>query len=101
MNNDKELCERLNAMLSHRGDGIPTQFINPDGPEAAARIEALNAMVAELDSGAMRLRACICEIVEARDEEDFERIIAAIDDARDEATLSALGEQGPCGDFRP
>lgn len=35
------LVERLQAMYSHRGDGFPTQFVNPDGPEAAARIAAL------------------------------------------------------------
>lgn len=55
MNNSKDLCERLNAMLSHRGDGVPTQFINPDGPDAAARIEALKARVAELE-GALNER---------------------------------------------
>lgn len=35
------LVERLRTMHDHRGDGIPTQYVNPDGPEAAERIEAL------------------------------------------------------------
>lgn len=87
MNNDKELCEPTpKATLFER-----MSLASMTEEQLRARIEALNARVAGLESGAMRLRACICEIVEARDEEDFERIIAAIDDARDEATLSALG----------
>lgn len=45
---DEQLCERLLAMYSHRGDGVPTQYVNPDGPDAAARIEALNAENARL-----------------------------------------------------
>lgn len=36
-----DLKERLRAMYSHRGDGIPTQPVNPDGDEAADRIAAL------------------------------------------------------------
>ncbi len=37
------LIERLRSMYSHRGDGIPTQFVNPDGDEAATTIERLTA----------------------------------------------------------
>lgn len=37
------LCVRLGAMYSHRSDGIPTQFVNPDGKDAVAAIEKLNA----------------------------------------------------------
>lgn len=37
------LCARLGALHSHRGDGIPTQFVNPDGKDAVAAIERLNA----------------------------------------------------------
>jgi hypothetical protein len=36
-----DLIARLRAMYSHRGDGIPTQYVNPDGPEAADALEAL------------------------------------------------------------
>lgn len=42
------LAERLTAMYSHRGDGIPTQHVNPDGPDAWAAIEALNAKLAKV-----------------------------------------------------
>jgi len=42
------LKERLLAMYSHRGDGIPTQPVNPDGQEALAAIETLEARYAEL-----------------------------------------------------
>ena len=41
-----DLKTRLLAMYSHRGDGIPTQHVNPDALEAAARIEALEAQLA-------------------------------------------------------
>lgn len=40
-----DLRDRLRAMYSHRGDGIPTQHVNPDGPEAADRILQLEALV--------------------------------------------------------
>lgn len=40
-----DLIGRLQAMYSHRGDGIPTQFINPDGPEAADLIERQAALL--------------------------------------------------------
>lgn len=36
-----DLIARLRAMYSHRGDGIPTQYVNPNGPEAADEIERL------------------------------------------------------------
>lgn len=35
------LKERLTARYSHRGDGIPTQPVNPDGEEAVKAIERL------------------------------------------------------------
>jgi len=38
-----DLIERLGAMHSHRGDGVPTQYVNPDGPAAIAHISALEA----------------------------------------------------------
>lgn len=40
---NRTLSERLMTMFSHRGDGIPTQYVNPDGPEAQARIAELEA----------------------------------------------------------
>lgn len=42
------LKDRLRAMYSHRGDGIPTQHRNPDGEEAADYIEKLEAELAAL-----------------------------------------------------
>jgi hypothetical protein len=45
---DDKLIERLRSMYSHRGDGFPTQCVNPDGREAADRIEALEAEIADL-----------------------------------------------------
>lgn len=53
---DKSLVERLTTMYSHRGDGIPTQYVNPDGPEAAERILSLAAEVAMKDD-ALRIAA--------------------------------------------
>lgn len=40
-----DIVERLLTMYSHRGDGLPTQYVNPDGPEAADTIIALRAEV--------------------------------------------------------
>ena len=40
------LKQRLLAMYSHRGDGLPTQYVNPDGPAAVAEIERLEAEIA-------------------------------------------------------
>lgn len=42
------VINRLGAMYSHRGDGFPTQYVNPDGPYAVAVIERLTAEVARL-----------------------------------------------------
>lgn len=36
---EQEVRERLMTMRSHRGDGIPTQFVNPDGPGALALLD--------------------------------------------------------------
>lgn len=47
-------------------------------------------MTLELENEIQRLRACICGIVEARDEQDFSGLMTAIDEAAAEATLSAL-----------
>ena len=44
----------------------------------------------ELDAETTRMRAAICAIVEARDEQDFDALLAAISDAEAEATISAL-----------
>ncbi|EJU14150.1 hypothetical protein LH128_05308 [Sphingomonas sp. LH128] len=43
-----DLIARLRAMYSHRGDGIPTQYVNPNGPEAADEIERLRKFNDEL-----------------------------------------------------
>ena len=59
-----DLITRLRAYTDHRGDGIPTQPVNPDGEEAAARIEALEKA---LTLAANRLdRASIDYIAEGR-----------------------------------
>lgn len=42
-----DLITRLRAYTDHRGDGIPTQPVNPDGEEAADRIEALEAALTQ------------------------------------------------------
>ena len=44
-----DIVERLTAMYSHRGDGLPTQYVNPDGLEAAAEITRLRAQLAEAE----------------------------------------------------
>ena len=48
MNQLAELKAKLLAMYSPWGDGIPTQYVNPDGPEAATAITDLEALVGEL-----------------------------------------------------
>ncbi len=48
MTDTQDLKDRLRAMYSHRGDGIPTQYFNSDGPEAADainRLEVENAVL--------------------------------------------------------
>lgn len=50
-----DLIARLRAMYSHRGDGIPTQYVNPDGPEAADEIERLNATLEKVRRSALTL----------------------------------------------
>lgn len=37
------LIDRLRTMYDHRGDGIPTQPVNPDGEKAIEAIERLSA----------------------------------------------------------
>jgi hypothetical protein len=44
----------------------------------------------ELNDETIRLRAAICAIVEARDEQDFEALISAIAEAEAEAVISAV-----------
>lgn len=44
-----DIVERLTAMYSHRGDGLPTQYVNPDGLEAATEITRLRAQLAEAE----------------------------------------------------
>jgi hypothetical protein len=55
-----ELIDRLNMMYSHRGDGIPTQYVNPDGPVAAELLERMwEALetIANQPDGAIGVRA--------------------------------------------
>jgi hypothetical protein len=48
----------------------------------------------ELAAEADRLRACICAIIEAADEGDYDALFDAIDDARAEAAISAVRAAG-------
>lgn len=50
-----DITEKLLAMDDHRGDGLPTQYVNPDGPEAVEAILALRKEVEEMKAA---LRAC-------------------------------------------
>ena len=50
-----DLIARLRSMYSHRGDGIPTQYVNPDGPEAADEIERLNATLEKVRRSALTI----------------------------------------------
>lgn len=43
-----DLETRLNALYPHRGDGVLTQLVNPDGPEASAEITRLRGEVERL-----------------------------------------------------
>ncbi len=56
---DQALCQKLRAMYSHRGDGTPTQQTNPDGWEAATRIEQLSQELAEASHDRDRYQADI------------------------------------------
>lgn len=44
-----DLTTRLLSMYSHRGDGIPTQYVNPDGPEAATALTTAQSRIEELE----------------------------------------------------
>ena len=52
-----DIVERLLTMYSHRGDGLPTQYINPDGPEAAESITALRAEAERLREALEKIAA--------------------------------------------
>lgn len=43
-----DITEKLLAMYDHRGDGMPTQYVNADGPEAVEAILALRKEVEAL-----------------------------------------------------
>lgn len=43
MSEQPSLRDRLLTMYSHRGDGIPTQFVNPDGPDAVDALDRIRA----------------------------------------------------------
>jgi hypothetical protein len=53
MTND--LIERLRARIHARPGDEHAVFVNPDGPEAAAHIEALAERIRELEAGAQEL----------------------------------------------
>lgn len=76
------LLDRLETMIDHRGDGIPTQYLNPDGPEAAAEIVSLREQVAEA-------RGAIEEAL------SWPSIRAAIDGHALECRLRAALKEGP------
>jgi FtsZ-binding cell division protein ZapB len=50
-----DLIRDLETMYSHRGDEMPTQYVNPDGPEAIAVIHTLQAELAAVKADNERL----------------------------------------------
>jgi hypothetical protein len=60
-----DTIERLLTMYSHRGDGLPTQYINPDGPDAVATIQYLQAENAALREGLAELLDASATFAEA------------------------------------
>jgi hypothetical protein len=64
-NTDKALVERLRTMGSYPHKPYPTHFINPDGPEAATRLDTLTRENAELVAEEDRLNALVCSITES------------------------------------
>ncbi|MGI4744940.1 MAG: hypothetical protein ACRYGI_11590 [Janthinobacterium lividum] len=55
MTDTDALVARLTAMYSHRGDGIPTQCVNPDGAEAADLIARQAEEIARLEAALERI----------------------------------------------
>lgn len=88
MPNPDDLKARLLAMYSHRGDGVPTQYVNPDGPEAVARIEELErqnkdlrealAWYAEQSAGCRKIGAVGDPFRRALDADGGKRALAAL-----------------------
>ncbi len=50
-----DITLKLLAMYDHRGDGMPTQYVNPDGPEAVEAILALRARVSQIETALVDL----------------------------------------------
>jgi hypothetical protein len=59
MTDIEDLESKLLKMYSHRGDGILTQYTNPDGPAAVATIQSLQAEVAALREGLAKIDALL------------------------------------------
>jgi hypothetical protein len=54
MTDIEDLESKLLKMYSHRGDSLPTQYVNPDGPDAVAAIQALQAELKRRDANETR-----------------------------------------------
>jgi hypothetical protein len=87
------LKARLLSMYSHRGDGIPTQYCNQDGPDAARAIDTLLAEIERLRAAPAEaeLRAEVAALRAGLHEIDY---IASNTIPRDgkEAAFAALAE---------
>jgi hypothetical protein len=55
------LIDRLLSLHSHRGDGNPTQYVNPDGPEAVAALTTLAAENERLKAALEHYADTYCE----------------------------------------
>ena len=89
----KALLARLLTMYSHRGDGIPTQYVNPDGPQAVALIRE---QASEIERLRESLRKCRRAISGGRPEprrEVREIVDEAIEEHDRALARKALGEQ--------
>lgn len=80
-----DIVERLTAMYSHRGDGLPTQYVNPDGLEAAAEITRLRAQVKIVQSAAKTIMIHEAdELRQLREErQQWSHAIKSLDSERD------------------
>lgn len=99
-----DIVERLLAMYSHRGDGIPTQYVNPDGPKAVTEITALRERVAKLEGEVSILKQALhpfakcCEewIEDSEDDEEWAKFRLLIGDYR--RAFNALSDSPPATD---
>lgn len=79
-----DITEKLLAMDDHRGDGLPTQYVNPDGPEAVEAILALRKEVEAMTKDPNRLDIATIALTD-----DPDWIGAGIPDEAIEAGLAA------------